>query len=93
MQTCNTVIQSTFNACLASFRVNPGTPLTCDNGILYWNGQNLCVHQLLAVYLGGSHSRTVSTDNYVPLLCVTSDVIRSIVVRRRPNRMLTYVIT
>ena len=29
----------------------------------------------------------------VRLLHVTSDVIRTIVVRRRPNRMLTYVIT
>ena len=29
----------------------------------------------------------------VQLLHVTSDVIRTLVVRRRPNRMLTYVIT
>ena len=41
-----------------------------------------CVHQLLRRYLRGTQG-----------IHVTSDVIRTIVVRRRPNRMLTYVIT
>ena len=49
---------------------------------LYWNGHNFFVHQLLRLYLC---VRWLSH--------VTSDVIRTIVVRRRPNRMLTYVIT
>ena len=40
------------------------TPLGMDTTCLY--------NQLLAVYLGGS---PVSTDNFVPLLCVTSNVI------------------
>ena len=43
-------------------------------------------NQLLAGYLGGS---PVSTGNYGPLLCVTSDVIRTIVVWHRLNQMPT----
>ena len=50
--------------------------------MLYGNRHNLCVHQLLRLYLRGTQG-----------IHVTSDVIRTIVVRRRPNRMLTYVIT
>ena len=43
--------------------------------MLYWNGHNLFVHQLLGLYLWLTHS--------VGLSHVTSDVIRTIVVRRR----------
>ena len=49
---------------------------------LYWNGHNLFVYQLIRLYLC---VRWLSH--------VTSDVIRTNVVRRRPNRMSTYVIT
>ena len=56
--------------------------------ILSFTGMDTtCLYnQLLAGYLGGS---PVSTDNYGPLLCVTSDVIRTIVVWHRLNQMPT----
>ena len=58
-----------------------------------------CVFIYLSKFNTGMGITCVYTSFYgficdsVRLLHVTSDVIRTIVVRRRPNRMLTYVIT
>ena len=61
--------------------------LAYQGNIFYTGMDTTCLYnQLLAGYLGGS---PVSTDNYGPLLCVTSDVMRTIVVWHRLNEMLT----
>ena len=61
--------------------------LCIGNVYVYTGMDTTCLYnQLLAGYLGGS---PVSTDNYGPLLCVTSDVIRTIVVWHRLNQMPT----
>ena len=52
---------------------------------LYWNGHNLFVQEASSRLF----VTPVSTDHYGPLLCVTSDVIRTIVVWHRLNQIPT----